>query len=191
MTVARKATALWRVERDGPQVNGEHVTTRFASAPAGATLAAAFSVGRPMPDAEAAAATLDIAWTGSSGYTLTGQFTFDDALLTKSTIDESDLISFTIGVCPNELSEAEWRLGSPSDVGAGDFNVDRGSRVRDPFDARASSKNAVRRARDKEYCWPPTFKRLPRRRGFTEPRTAPSAPAATGRLTALSHFSRP
>lgn len=85
--------------------------------------AAAVAAGLGIADAaNAQAATYSIAWTGSMGYSLTGQFSFSDALVGTGAIDESDLIDFTFSVFLNGAFQGQWNLGSPLGAGAQPFN---------------------------------------------------------------------
>jgi len=54
------------------------------------------------------AATVDFAWTGAAGYSLTGQFTFSDALLSSSYITASSLTSFSMTGLLNGSSVGSW-----------------------------------------------------------------------------------
>jgi hypothetical protein len=67
------------------------------------------------------AATFDFSWTGASGYTMTGSFSFADALLGSTAITEADVTSFTMSVFLNGVSQATWSLSDVVAQGA-NFN---------------------------------------------------------------------
>jgi hypothetical protein len=68
-------------------------------------------VGIAIPE-HAEAAVFDINWTGSSGYTLTGQLTFADSLLGTGVINESQIQNLSIDVFLNGVSQGTASLAS-------------------------------------------------------------------------------
>jgi hypothetical protein len=62
-----------------------------------------------IPD-RAEAAVFDISWTGSSGYTLTGQLTFADSLLGTGVINGTQIQNLTIDVFHNGVSQGTASL---------------------------------------------------------------------------------
>lgn len=85
-----------------------------------AVLGAGLMLGIASRDADAA--TYSIGWTGSGGYSLTGQFSFADALLGTGPIDETDLTSFSISVLVGAVVQGTWSLGDALGAGADPFN---------------------------------------------------------------------
>ena len=69
--------------------------------------AVALVVGLAMA-APAKAVLYNIDWTGSSGWTMTGMFGFDDSLIGTGTIRESQIDSFMIEVFENGISQGTW-----------------------------------------------------------------------------------
>jgi hypothetical protein len=62
--------------------------------------------------AGANAATVVFDWSGSAGYSLTGQFTFSDALLGSTAINASSLTSFSMTGLLNGSSIGSWTYNS-------------------------------------------------------------------------------
>lgn len=84
------------------------------------TLAAlALALGFATP-AHAAPIVYDIAWTGGSGYTMTGALEFDDSLV-GGLIDETQISNLSIEVFRGGVSQGAWDL--LTDGVFGDFNV--------------------------------------------------------------------
>jgi hypothetical protein len=71
-----------------------------------AGVAALLALTAPADDAHAIA--YDISWTGASGYSLTGQFSFNDALIGTGVIDESDLDSLTLAGFQGATAVGTW-----------------------------------------------------------------------------------
>lgn len=94
------------------------ITSWARGAAVAATLAAA-------PVAGGEAATYNFSLTGGGGYTMTGSFSFADALLNTGPITGDDLTSFTISVFLNSVSQATWALSDGVAPGAVfNFNFD-------------------------------------------------------------------
>lgn len=74
------------------------------------------------PSGAARAATFGIAWTGSGGYTMTGQFSFDDSLLNTGAITGSSLTSLSISILLNGVALGGWNLADGQAPGALPFN---------------------------------------------------------------------
>lgn len=74
--------------------------------------------------AQAHAATYNISWTGSGGYTLSGTFSFDDSLLGTGPIDESDLDELSIEVFLNSVSQGVAEMSSFDGTNPLNFNFD-------------------------------------------------------------------
>lgn len=83
-----------------------------------ATLAAA-------PVAGGEAATYNFSLTGGGGYTMTGSFSFADALLNTGPITGTSLTSFTMSVFLNGVSQGSWSNGDQLGTNAiFNFNFD-------------------------------------------------------------------
>jgi len=65
-----------------------------------------------LPMAAAKAAIFDISWTGSGGYSLTGQLTFADSLLGTGVINGTQIQNLTIDVFLNGVSQGTASLAS-------------------------------------------------------------------------------
>ncbi len=77
--------------------------------------------------AGASAATWDIEWTGSGGWTMTGFFTHDDALLNTGTITETQIDDLAISVFLNNALQGSRSLlgdGLGTTAAAFNFNFD-------------------------------------------------------------------
>lgn len=68
---------------------------------------AALALGLGLPSA-GNAAIVDFSWTGAGGYTMTGQFSFSDALLGTGNITASSLSSFSFTGYLNNSSIGSW-----------------------------------------------------------------------------------
>jgi len=73
------------------------------------------------PATPASAISLNIGWTGANGYTLTGNFSYPDALIGTGRINGSALTSFNIQTFLNGSSLGTW---NPSLGGTFNFNFD-------------------------------------------------------------------
>lgn len=86
-------------------------------------LAAVAALGLSVPGAQAAGYNID--WTGVAGVTMTGMFSFNDALLGTGPIGGSDLDSLMIEVFLNGASQGSWNLfadGFDTPATQADFN---------------------------------------------------------------------
>lgn len=81
-----------------------------------ASAAALLALAAPADEAHAIA--YDISWAGASGYSLTGQFSFNDALIGTGPIDESDLDSLTISGFQGVTQVGAWDLVDGLSAGA-------------------------------------------------------------------------
>ena len=68
------------------------------------------------------AATYNIAWTGSSGYSMTGLLMFDDALMGTGVIDETQIDELAIEVFLNGASQGSRSLATDG-IGSTSFNL--------------------------------------------------------------------
>jgi len=73
-----------------------------------AALAAAVALLAPAAVSPAAAASYTIGWSGSFGYTMTGFFSFPDALLGSSAINQTNLTALSIQLLENGVSQGTW-----------------------------------------------------------------------------------
>ena len=85
-------------------------------------LAALLAAGTSLAAPRVEAATYTINWTGSGGYSMTGQFSFSDALLNTGAITAASLASFTISVLLNGVAQGSWSLGDAPGPSAETFN---------------------------------------------------------------------
>ena len=72
--------------------------------------------------ASATVITYDIGWTGVSGYSMTGEFSFDDASAGDGRIEEGELLSFAIQGFLNSISIGSWTLAQGLGSGVVPFN---------------------------------------------------------------------
>lgn len=70
------------------------------------------------------AITYDIGWTGASGYTMTGAFSFNDALIGTGPINGSQIDSLVIEVFHNGVSQGIWDLLADGITAGFNFNFD-------------------------------------------------------------------
>lgn len=93
---------------------------RIASIAAAALLAA--GVALAVSAKTARAATYDIAWTGTDGYSMTGQFSFADSLLNTGPITGSSLTSLSLSILLNGVTLGGWTLADGQAAGSVTFN---------------------------------------------------------------------
>ncbi|MFO1036334.1 MAG: VPLPA-CTERM sorting domain-containing protein [Geminicoccaceae bacterium] len=75
-----------------------------------AVLAGGLAVAWIVTPMQAWSALYNISWTGSGGYTMSGQFSFSDSLLSSTRISGSDLQSLSIEGFLNGTSVGSWDL---------------------------------------------------------------------------------
>jgi len=63
-----------------------------------------------------------ISWTGTGGYTMTGMFSYSDALINTGAIDETQIDTLMIDVLLNGVSQGMWNLADGQGAGADSFN---------------------------------------------------------------------
>lgn len=93
---------------------------RIGSIAAEALLAVVAALALPAKTADAA--TYDIAWTGTGGYSMTGQFSFVDSLLNTGPINGSSLTSLSISILLNGVTLGGWNLADGQVPSAARFN---------------------------------------------------------------------
>jgi hypothetical protein len=73
----------------------------------------------------------EISWSGNDNYSMTGMFSYPDALINTGAIDENDITSLMIDVLLNGSSVGTWDLanGVYESVLAFDFNFDTSSEM--------------------------------------------------------------
>lgn len=79
-------------------------------------------IGTMVPAAKADLVTYDIGWTGSGGYSMTGEFSFDDASGGDGRIDGTELLSLLIEAFQGVVSIGSWNLADGQGAGAVTFN---------------------------------------------------------------------
>lgn len=72
----------------------------------------------------ASAITYSIGWTGTGGYTLSGEFSFDDSLVGTGYIDETHLNALSFSVFLNGVSQGSASLGTFDGTNPLNFNFD-------------------------------------------------------------------
>ena len=64
----------------------------------------------------------NIGWTGSGGYSMTGMFSYSDALINTGAIDETQIDTLMIDVLLNGVSQGTWNMADGQGAGALAFN---------------------------------------------------------------------
>lgn len=74
------------------------------------------------PSAKADLMVYEIDWTGANGYSMTGEFSFDDAAGADGLIDETEVLTLLIEGFHNGIAFASWSLADGLGAGALAFN---------------------------------------------------------------------
>ncbi|MDR4485926.1 MAG: hypothetical protein R3B83_00095 [Nitrospirales bacterium] len=64
----------------------------------------------------------NVGWTGSGGYSMTGMFSYSDALINTGAINGSQIDTLMIDILLNGVSQGTWNLADGQGPGASAFN---------------------------------------------------------------------